>query len=249
MAFGENGIQFGAPSPSSGGDSTTAYNNELDLYFVSFSPTTLTLTPKASGQGVAPSTMTLPAGVSEVTSPVTFGQAALSWTPGDSRLVRAGLGPMQHEAGQTVTMTNLLPLEVSSSKSSATLDTRMRAIAPRGNGDLTATIDIYVEPWGTHPDGHYGSWSVVLPGDGAAHDYTFHLDPLAKTVSTVRDGQPLQTFAWVGPPTQGDFQASLVVSDKAGVVAGVPLYLFTVDGSHLADWQLDPPSLSITPER
>ena len=90
---------------------------------------------------------------------------------------------------------------------------------------------------------------MVLPGDGAAHDYTFHLDPLAKTVSTVRDGQTIETFAWTGPPTQGDFQASLVVSDKAGVVAGVPLYLFTVDGSRLADWQLDPPSLSITPER
>ena len=102
MAFGENGIQFGAPLPVDAGssdNSASASNRELDLYFVSFSPTKLTLTPEASGQGFAPKTMTLPAGVSEVMSPVNFGQASLSWAPGDARLVRVGLGPMQHEAG------------------------------------------------------------------------------------------------------------------------------------------------------
>jgi hypothetical protein len=249
LSLGDNGIRFGAPSPASAGDAASPSSDELGLYFVSFSPTTLTLAPEASGQSAAPSTFTLPAGVSRVTSPANFAQAKLNWTPRDSRLVRVDLGLGGQDTEQPAAMANLLPLEVSSSKTSSTLDTRMRAIAPPGSGDLTATIDVYVEPWGTHPDGHYGSWSVVLPGDGAAHDYTFHLDPLAKTASTLRDGQPVQTFSWVGPPTQGDFQASLVVSDKAGVVADVPLYLFTVDGPNLADWQLDPPSLSITPER
>jgi hypothetical protein len=250
MAFDENGIRFGAPPAQAGSaGNPAASTRDLDLYFVSFAPTTLTLKPGAPGQGLAPETTALPAGVSRVKAPVTFAQASLSWTPGDSRLVRVGLGPAGHDPGQPLTMTNLLPLEVSSSMPASTLDTRMRAIVPPGNGDLTATIDVYVEPWGTHPDGHYGSWSVVLPADGAAHDYTFHLDPLAKTVSTVRDGRPIETFSWIGPPTQGDFQASLVVSDKAGPVAQVPLYLFTIDGSRLADWQIDPPSMSITPVR
>src|SRR5262249_1118474 len=159
--------QFGGAVPSSTGTAAPPSGKDLDLYFVSFSPTTLTLTPEAQG-GAAPSTVALPAGVSRVTTLADFAQVKLSWTPGGARLVRIALGPGRQDTWQQAAMANMLPLEVSSSKSSSTLDTRMRAIAPPGNGDLTATIDIYVEPWGTHPDGHYGSWSVVLPGDGSA---------------------------------------------------------------------------------
>ena len=118
-------------------------------------------------------------------------------------------------------------------------------VPPKGGGDFTATIDVYVEPWGTHPEGHFGSWSVLIPADGAGHDYTFHLDPLAKTVSTTRDGQPVETFAWVGPPTQGDFRAGLSIAREGRVVADVPLYVFTLEGSRLTDWEMELASLAV----
>jgi len=118
-------------------------------------------------------------------------------------------------------------------------------VPPKGGEDFTATIDVYVEPWGTHPNGHFGSWSVKLPADGAAHDFAFRLDPLAKTVTTTRDGQPVETFSWVGPPTEGDFRANMVVAGSGGIAANVPLYLFTLEGARLTGWQKEPDSLSV----
>ena len=138
-----------------------------------------------------------------------------------------------------------MPIETTPSRSGNTLDTRMRVVPTKGGGDFTATVDVYVEPWGTHPEGHFGSWSVVLPADGAGHDYLFKLDPAAKTVTTTRDGQPIETFAWVGPPTQGDFRATLSITRSDKVVTNIPLYLFTLEGTRITDWQPDPPSLSI----
>src|SRR5439155_22075925 len=118
----------------------------------------------------------------------------------------------------------LIPLAVTTSRGNGTLDTSLRVVPPKGGEDFTATIDVYVEPWGTHPNGHFGSWSVKLPADGAAHDFAFRLDPLAKTVTTTRDGQPVETFSWVGPPTEGDFRANMVVAGSGGIAANVPLY-------------------------
>ncbi|MEO8287620.1 MAG: hypothetical protein ABI670_14425 [Chloroflexota bacterium] len=245
LTIEQNGVTFsgtGKPSSHSPYPEPQANARSLDLYFVSFGASTALLS--------AGTHLLLPPGVSRYsTTPLSPGGVfTLGRMSGDMKLLRV-VSPGQHEANTTFSMLNQLPLEVTPSKASATLDTRLRAIAPSGNGDLTATIDVYVEPWGTHPDGHFGSWSVVLPGDAVAHDYIFSLDPLAKTVTTIRDGQPVETFAWVGPPTQGDFHASLVVSDKSGTVANVPLYTFTLSSSRLTDWQLDAPSLSITPVR
>src|SRR5204863_4216620 len=146
------------------------------------------------------------------------------------RLLRAELWEGENPAASDtpILAADRMPLEVTPSKGAGTLDATMRVVPAKGGGDFTATIDVYVEPWGTHPEGHFGSWSVVLPADGAGHDYTFHLDPLAKTVSTTRAGQPVDTFAWIGPPTQGDFRAGLSITRAGRVVADVPLYVFTL---------------------
>jgi hypothetical protein len=232
--------------------SKSIYQKEISLFLLAATPSKVTLQGLYAGNVTA----ALPVGISCYSTFVANqdGGTGLHIASQNSDVHLLALGqPCESVSGVpnplATLLPGLLPLEVTPSKTTSTLDTRMRAIAPSGNGDFTATIDVYIDPWGTHPDGHFGSWSVVLPSDGAAHDYTFRLDPLAKTVTTVRDGQPTQTFAWIGPPTQGDFRASLVVSDKAGQVANVPLYIFTLNGSRLTDWQLSAPSLSITPVR
>jgi hypothetical protein len=165
---------------------------------------------------------------------------------GDARLLAIVTRPTGI-GGAEAPLTDRLPLLVTPAQGSGTLDARMKVIAPTGGGDYTATIDVYAEPWGTHPDGHYGSWSVVVPGDGQAHDYAFRFDPPARAVTTERDGQPVQTFAWNGPPTQGDFRAWLVLTDSKGLVARVPLYAFALDGGRVTGVQIEPESLEVVP--
>jgi hypothetical protein len=253
-APGDDGTAYFGPSSKPFWEGTPTYPNaqRFALWLLAFAPSEANVNVHGSR-----STANLPVGVSCYSTAEFYATGGpdviFQQMSGDITLLRIGVGNYCTKEGfrgpDLLRTYGLLPLEVTPSKTSSTLDTHMRAIAPSGNGDFTATIDVYLEPWGTHPDGHFGSWSVVLPGDDASHDYTFHLDPLTKTVTTERDGQPIDTFAWTGPPTQGDFRASLVVSDKTGIVANVPLYLFTLTNSRLTDWHLESPSLSITPVR
>jgi hypothetical protein len=122
---------------------------------------------------------------------------------------------------------------------------RMRVVTPQGGDEFAATLDVYSEPWGTHPDGHFGYWSVVIPADGVAHDYNLRLDPILKTVTATRDGAPVEAFAWQGPPNQGDFRATLHITRKGSLVATVPLYLFTLAEGRLASWFAEPSHLTI----
>jgi hypothetical protein len=49
----------------------------------------------------------------------------------------------------------------------------------------------------------------------------------------------------LGPPTQGDFRASLVVSRGESVIENVPLALFTVRDGSVTAAQADSPSLAV----
>jgi hypothetical protein len=215
----------------------------LSLSFVAFAPSEATV-QIGSGEPVS---LSISPGVSTYESPRFEApqKVVLSRRGGDARLLRVDLREAGPATGALANRPELVPLEVMPSKGGPTLDTHMRLVAPQGGGGLTATIDVYVEPWGTHPEGHFGSWSVPVPADGAGHEYVFYLGAIAKSVSTTRDGQPAETFAWVGPPSEGDFRAALVLSRGDRVVANVPLFVFTLRGARLSGWDLDPGSLSI----
>ncbi|MDQ3706085.1 MAG: hypothetical protein M3437_12815 [Chloroflexota bacterium] len=138
-----------------------------------------------------------------------------------------------------------VPIEVTTSRDGDFLDVRMRVVTPEGGDEFAATLDVYSEPWGTHPEGHFGYWSVVIPADGEDHDYNLRLDPLLKTVTATRDGAGVEAFAWQGPPNQGDFRATLHITRKGSLVATVPLYLFTVAEGRLASWYAEPAHLTV----
>ena len=184
-------------------------------------------------------------------SPLVPGQQlGFNYQSGDARLLAISTRSTEEPPEQdhmVLPLTDRLPILVTPARSSGTLDARMKIVTPQDRGDYTATIDVYAEPWGTHPEGHYGSWSVMVPGDGQAHEYAFRFDPPARTVTTERDGQPVETFAWNGPPTQGDFRAWLVLTDKQGLVARVPLYAFALDGGRVTGVQIEPESLEVVP--
>jgi hypothetical protein len=217
----------------------------LELQFASFAPSTLTVQVGNRTESVE-----LPAGVlryslapfqapQKVTLKYDGDAARLLWVDLRSGLAAGVIPGLRNDQG-------LMLADVASSRGNGTLETRLRVVTPFGPDQYTATVDVYIEPWGTHPDGHFGSWSVVVPADGEPHEYLFHLDPVAKTVSTTRDGQPVETFAWIGHPKQGEFRTSLTTTKKdGGEVANVPLYHFTVKGSRIADWQVDAAPLVI----
>jgi hypothetical protein len=50
------------------------------------------------------------------------------------------------------------------------------------------TLDIYRRPWGTHPSGHFGTFSIALPGLAQARQVEFDFDPIARKMTARLDG-------------------------------------------------------------
>ena len=244
MSVGNSGITFGnnRAASSMGGNG----KRTVDLTFVAFAPSEVAVS--ANGQaGNGSHKLAIPAGISHFSldEQSTPANIALSRISGDARLLRIDLRSGPVAGGQGVDFySNLMPMQVASSTGGDNLLTSVKVVPPKGE-DFTATVDVYVEPWGTHPDGHFGSWSVKVPADGQSHEYVFKLAPLAKTVTTTRDGQPVETFGWVGPPTQGDFRASLSIARGDKTISNTPLYLFTLKGGRLTNSDIDPGGLVI----
>jgi hypothetical protein len=103
-------------------------------------------------------------------------------------------------------------------------------LVPRApqEGHYTLTLDVYQKPWGTHPDGHYGTFSLPVPVGMDGRSYVLALHAAAKTVTAQLNGQPAEVFAWQGPPGEGDFAASLVLTLGDRLITQVPLYDFTL---------------------
>lgn len=238
LSVGETGVSFGGSASGAAGQSRL-----LDVTFVAFSPSEVTA---QTGTG-EPVKLAVPAGVSHFSlGPYTTPDTVdFTRSGGDANLLRVDLRSQVAPASARFDYAALMPALISSSQDDSTMKTIVKIVPPKNGGDFTATIDVYVEPWGTHPDGHFGSWSVKVPADGAGHDYAFTLDPIAKQVTTTRDGQQIETFAWVGPPTQGDFRAALSITQGDKGIANIPLYLFTLRGDRLTDSDVETPLLSV----
>lgn len=55
-------------------------------------------------------------------------------------------------------------------------------------GSYVLTLDIYRRPWGTHPSGHFGTFSIALPGLEKARQVEFDFDPITKKMTAKLDG-------------------------------------------------------------
>lgn len=245
MGVNPTGINFGGGFSTDAKPQTVAVN----MTFMAFAPSQVSVQV-----GSKPVSLTLPAGVSRISTRVFSApsQLTLSRKSGDASLLKVDLINQDPGTGggpDAFLLPAIQPapvsLEVTTAKEGDLLNARLRIVAPPGDGDYAATLDVYSEPWGTHPQGHFGYWSVVVPGDGQPHDFTLQLDPMLKKVTAKHDGANIQVFGWQGPPTQGDFRATLQVTHKNAPVAGVPLYLFTLDQGKLTDWQPDGASVSV----
>ena len=113
-----------------------------------------------------------------------------------------------------------------------TSEVRLVPRAPQ-DGQYTLTLDVYQKPWGTHPDGHYGTFSLPVPVGAGGRTYALTLHPAEKMVTAQLNGQPAEVFAWQGPPDEGDFAASLVLTLGDRLITHVPLYEFTLRAGRL----------------
>jgi hypothetical protein len=237
VGVGANDVTFGKQPD----DETDNPTRTLSLRFAAFTPSQISVQVGDHVENVK-----IPAGVSHFTTPQFAApqEVALSQPEGDLRLLGVDLHSDSAPGGEgkLITSDGTMPIEIKSSRGESTLDTRLRMVPPKGERDYTITLDVYSEPWGTHPAGHFGSWSAVLPADGIGHDYTFHLDPVTKRVTAERDGTSAEVFTgWEGQPTQGDFRAILTVLADGQPIASDTLYIFTRQGDRITDWQPEAP--------
>jgi hypothetical protein len=236
-----------------GPGATTGY---ADLLFAAFAPAPITVT----AAGGAPAQIALAPGLTRYqTAP-----GAIAGGPVDLHLA-AGAGPAPvllgvdvYAAGavaapggqsQLLTDTLILDLVPSSADSAAgTITTGWRVVPQHpGGGSLTLTLDIYQKPFGTHPNGHLGSWSLLLPAGGDSRSFTLTLHPVAKQATATLNGAGTPVFAWQGPPTTGDFAASLTLLAGDKLLVDLPVYDFTLDGGRVTDFNPAPGAVVLLP--
>jgi hypothetical protein len=209
--------------------------------FGAYVTTTVTL-PLCTGGDMPWENLTIPPGVSTYIRTRFFcgglAPGQLKPVPSDgARLLAAELWATMPEPDTPGIQPNTLLLDTApgaSSLSTGEIVSHVRLVprAPQ-DGQYTLTLDVYQKPWGTHPDGHYGTFSLPVPvgADGRIYDLTLH--PETKTTTALLNGQPAEVFAWQGPPTEGDFAASLVLTLGDRLIAHVPLYDFTLRDGRL----------------
>ncbi len=120
----------------------------------------------------------------------------------------------------------------------------------RGEGasDYLASLDLYKRPWGTHPSGHFGVWSVALQGSEISQQVIFDFDPISKTTRVTLNGKNLEVGTDVIRPGDGDWAAFLALrgagakNPKNLELLGIaPLFDFNLNGMDLRDLNLNPP--------
>jgi hypothetical protein len=127
-------------------------------------------------------------------------------------LTRAELLPATADSKEILTPVN--------SNNPALMDTRSRwengkfvttfniltpALPSGTNGDYTFTLDIYRRPWGTHPNGHFGNYSVALQGSNRAHVVEFSFDPLSRQTTVNMDGSKADVGFELFKPGEGEW--------------------------------------------
>jgi hypothetical protein len=110
---------------------------------------------------------------------------------------------------------------------------QVQVVVPGQATGYSATLDIYNTPWGSHPNGHYGYWTLPLDA-GNKNDTEWRLNLTRKQMATRINGRDVPNF----PPdpkdldlakygNYGDFRANLNLFAGAKLVGQTRLFDFT----------------------
>ncbi len=115
-------------------------------------------------------------------------------------------------------------------------------------GNYVMTLDIYRRPWGTHPSGHFGTYSIALSGQARPRAIEFDFDPTTRKASARLDGAGVdvgaETFKAAG---DGDWAVFITLRRNSPsnpkdfpLVGLTRLYEFSLDKNELREIKLLP---------
>jgi len=220
-------------------------NRHVRLAFAVTKPAKLDITPKDSPT----QTLQLTAGFS-VVELASVNSISLNSKGDKISLVWAELWDGVPANPGKVELRQDVVLVTASSKQDGTNGVVTINLVPKGGkGDAyTATLDIYNYPWGSHPSGHYGYWSVAVQGS-AGVELEYQLDLPTKQMTTRLNGNSIPNY----PPNPkdldinsygrvGDFRANLTLYAGDKLIGAVRLFDFTIraegDRSNVANRRL-----------
>jgi len=115
------------------------------------------------------------------------------------------------------------------------------------SGKYTLTLDVYRRPWGTHPSGHFGNWSIALTGSQTARKVVFIFDPKLRETTVTVDGNRVDMGAEVIRPGDGDWAVFIALwrtepqNPTLNTQVGVArLYEFSLEGQRISDINILP---------
>ncbi len=141
-------------------------------------------------------------------------------------------------------------LKASSTRSDNRLNSSFTVWTPplsdKEGASYIMTLDIYRRPWGTHPGGHFGTYSIALEGQSRARTVQFEFDPLGRKLLATVDGAGVgigaETFPAAG---NGEWAAFITLrrnnpaNPKDFPLVGLSrLYEFSLDGDKLSEVNL-----------
>jgi hypothetical protein len=212
LEVGKNELKFNGNSTGSGNENEKEQNEGVvSLTFASLSAQTIKLTAPNRPETI----LKLEAGLSRWQSAALKPGDKVRIEPEQGKILyfnRAELFPATADSkGSFTALTTNNP---------ALLDTRTRwengkfittfnILTPNipgvADGAYTFTLDIYRRPWGTHPNGHFGNYSVALKGSNTAHQVEFSFDPISRQTSVKVDGNNADVGFELFKPGEGDW--------------------------------------------
>jgi hypothetical protein len=238
LAIPPGGARFAPPAAPAGATGA-------DLLLAAFAPTDLTV--NGARVALAPGLTRYRAAVA---APLDLRLSATG-AGGPPLLLRASAYGGAPPAPATQALTSALVVDLAPSAldtGGATISTAWRIVLRQpGAGAFTLSLDVYQKPFGTHPDGHLGSWSLPLSAGGEGRSYAMTLNPVAKTATATLNGAPEQVFAWQGPPHGGDFSATLNILAGDRLLERLPVYDFTIEDGRISGFSPAPGAVIVAP--
>jgi hypothetical protein len=119
-------------------------------------------------------------------------------------------------------------------------------ISDKEPGNYVMTLDVYRRPYGTHPSGHFGTYSIALDGQPRPRQVEFDFDPLGRQATAKLDGAGTgvgaETFKAAG---NGDWDVFVTIRRNSPanpkdfpLVGLTRLYNFSLDNDKLSGLNL-----------
>jgi hypothetical protein len=219
-------LDFSGPSNPRPGSPKPQY---LQLTFAAFNPQPIQLS-----DGQKETRLELEPGVSSLQIPAGE-DSIITFDIGQARILNAEVWQGQPPApGRAILRQDIVLLQAETRRDSSDGVAKIKVVPKGGPGGYTATLDVYNYPWGTHPQGHYGYWSVPLNGEAEA-SLEYRLDLVKKQMVTALNNS--STANYPPDPQQfdiskygryGDFRASFNLYAGDTLAGSVRLFDFTI---------------------